>query len=78
MAKATNDEVLDALHAEIGGHLDEIKAMFKAGAVVTLVVRNPVMKAKGKDVDVVISDDDLGGAIEAIQIAKQKRTAKND
>jgi hypothetical protein len=45
--------VLDNLHAEIAEHLDSIKSMFKDGAKVTLIVRNPNIK----DADVLVTDD---------------------
>jgi hypothetical protein len=63
--------VLDRLHADIGEHLDAIKSMFKPGAKITLIVRNPSLK----DGDVLLTDDDTREAVAALKrLEKAKRT----
>lgn len=60
---------LERLHDQLGLYLDGIKLLFKPGAKVTLVVRNPTSMG---DAGVVIGDDDLDAAIDEIQ--KQRKT----
>lgn len=60
--------VLAQLQADMSYHMDKIKRMFKPGAKITVVVRNPALP----DADVVMGDDDLDKAIEAIR-ESQKR-----
>lgn len=57
-----SDRVL-ALQDELSRHLDEIGTLFKPGAKLTLVVRNP---GRG-DAGVVIGNDDLDLAVEEIR-----------
>ncbi len=62
--------VLDILHADIGEHLDAIKTIFKPGAKVTLIVRNPSLR----DGDVLITDDTTKEAMAALRrLAKKER-----
>jgi hypothetical protein len=55
--------VLDKLHADIAEHLESIKAMFKDGAKITLIVRNPNLK----DGDVLLTDDVVNEAVKALR-----------
>lgn len=57
------------LRERMSDHMDAILRMFKPGAKITVVVRNP---GHG-DADVVIGDDDLDDAIAAIQRSKARR-----
>lgn len=60
------------LHGELAKHLDAIKACFKPGAVVMVVIRNPRFESENEDADVVIGDDDMDKAIAAIGRAKSR------
>lgn len=55
--------VLDQLHNDLSDDLDRVLRRFKPGVKVTLVIRDP----NNTERDVVIGDDDLDGAIEAIR-----------
>lgn len=61
-------EGLRILQDSMSDHMDAILRCFKAGATITVVVRNP---AYG-DADVVIGNDDLDATIEAIQKMKAR------
>lgn len=58
------------VHAEIAGHCGEIAALFKPGARVTVVVRNP--NEESKDADAIFTDDDLDLVIASIERLKKK------
>jgi hypothetical protein len=51
------------VEGEIAGHLDQIKRLFK-NPKLTLLVRNDI--GPGMDADVVMTDDDLTSAIDAL------------
>lgn len=54
---------LTQLHADLAEHLEQIQQLFRPGAKVTLVVRNPGYG----DAGVVIGDDDLDEAVKEIR-----------
>lgn len=57
-------DIVQTVGNTIARHADEIAAMFKPGAKVTIYVRNPG-GAPGEDM--LISSDDIGAAIEAMR-----------
>jgi hypothetical protein len=57
------------LHAELAEHCTLIADLFKPGAKVTLLVRNPQLA----DGDVLVSDDDMNLVIEAIRKLEGKK-----
>lgn len=59
---------LVGLQERISDHMDAILRMFKPGAAITVVVRNPGFG----DADVVLSSDDLDAVIGAIQALKTR------
>lgn len=56
------------LQEQMSDHMDALLRCFKPGAVITVVVRNPGYG----DADVVIGNDDLDKAIEAIAEMKKR------
>ena len=67
MSQMTQDQIR-ALHAKIGGHLNEIAACFIPDAKITLLVRFPA----NSDADMVLTQDELGLAIESLERQKTK------
>lgn len=63
---------LKGLHAEIANHAGDIADLFKSGAHVTILVRNPVVN----DGDVLVTDDQIDLAIAALQNLKAKEELK--
>jgi hypothetical protein len=59
---------LIAVQYEMSNHMDAMLRLFKAGAKITVVVRNPGFE----DADVVIGSDDLDEAIAAIERMKKR------
>jgi len=61
-------EQIHALHAKIGANLNEIAACFVPDAKITLLVRFPA----NPDADMVMTQDELGLAIESLERQKSK------
>lgn len=59
---------LTNLHAEIANHCGEISDLFKHGAKVTVLVRNPGLE----DGDVLVTDDQIDFVIIALGKLKEK------
>jgi hypothetical protein len=59
---------LVAVQEEMSNHMDAIVRLFKPGAKITVVVRNPGYG----DADVVIGSDDLDQAVQAIERMKKR------
>jgi hypothetical protein len=55
-------------HAEVADHCAEVAKLFKPGARVTILIRNPHLD----DGDMVVSDDALDSAIRALERLKTK------
>ena len=64
-------DALQRLYYQLQDDLDRIAKRFKAPKV-TLIVRNPALA----DGDVVLSDDDLEAAIEALRRLQRERAVK--
>lgn len=62
-------------HAEIASRCVEIADLFKPGAKVTVVVRNPEIRSD-HSADMFISDDDPDAVIEAIEHLRSRRDEK--
>lgn len=62
-------ETIVNLQERMSNHMDAILRCFKPGATITVVVRNP----KFGDADVVIGNDDLDAAIEAIKTMQKRQ-----
>lgn len=60
---------LVAVQEQMSNHMDAILRLFKPGAKITVVVRNPGYG----DADVVIGSDDLDEAIRAIERMKKRQ-----
>jgi len=58
-------------HAEIAAHCSEIADLFKPGAKVSVVVRNPDIRGD-HSVEMFVSDDDPDAVIEAIEHLKTR------
>jgi hypothetical protein len=59
-------------HEDIAQHCAEIAKLFKPGALVTVVVRNPGYGVDGS-ADMLISDDDPELVIKALEYLRQRR-----
>ncbi len=57
-----------AAHAEVSEHCAQVAKLFKLGARVTILIRNPSLA----DGDMVVSDDDLDLVIAAVARLKEK------
>lgn len=55
---------------ELSLMLADAACLFKPGAKLTLIVRNPAAEAAGKDADFVMTDDSLDEAIAVLQRRK--------
>ena len=60
------------VHAEVAEHCSQIARLFKAGARVTVLIRNPNLA----DGDMVVSDDETDLAVMALQRLKEKKEQK--
>jgi hypothetical protein len=60
------------LHAQVANHCGEIADLFKPGARVTVLVRNPGLD----DGDIVVTDDSIDAAIAALENLKRKDERK--
>jgi hypothetical protein len=63
---------LTEVHAEVPNHAGEIAELFRPGAKVTILVRNPGLD----DGDMVITDDAIDSAIAALQNLKAQEELK--
>ena len=60
---------LKNVHMRLNNMAEEIETMFKPGAKVTIVVRNPLIS---DDADLVVTNDDLDGVIKSVNKFKEK------
>lgn len=63
---------LKSLHAEVANHCGEISDLFKRGAKVTVLVRNPDLE----DGDMLVTDDQIDLVIAALGKLKEKEEMK--
>ncbi len=63
---------LKDVHSEIRTYCGEICDLFKPGAKVTILVRNPGRGAEPYSADLVISDDDLNEVSKALEYLKAR------
>lgn len=63
---------LKSVHAQIANHCVEVSDLFKPGARVTILVRNPGLG----DGDLVVTDDSFDHAISALEKLKAKDAIK--
>lgn len=59
-------EALAQTQSVVAGHMEKIVACFKPGVKITVLVRTPAFP--GGERDFLMTDDDLGEAIKAIEI----------
>jgi hypothetical protein len=60
------------VHAEVANHCGDIADLFKPGAKVTILIRNPSQA----DGDMVVTDDEIDLAMQALQRLKEKEEKK--
>jgi hypothetical protein len=60
----------------VSDHMDAILKCFKPGALITVVVRHPDKPDGSKNM--VLTNDTIDGAIEALQISKAPQTVKGE
>jgi hypothetical protein len=63
---------VNQVHAEVAEHCSQIAHLFKPGARVTVLIRNPGLG----DGDMVVTDDSLDAAIAALENLKGKEERK--
>jgi len=63
---------LEFTERRASGYMDDILALFKPGAKITVVVRNPTVPG---DTDFILTSDDLDEAVKAIH-RQQRRHSK--
>lgn len=63
---------LRQVHAEVAEHAGQVADLFKPGARVTILIRNPQLE----DGDIVVSDDSMESVIAAVQRLKEKEEKK--
>lgn len=68
----TNTAALSRAHSEVADHCGEVAKLFKPGAKVTILIRNPHIE----DGDMVVSDDSMDLAISALARLKEKEEKK--
>lgn len=54
---------LEQVHSEMQWHADQIERMFRSGAKVTIIVRNPSIE----DADTLVTKDDIDAVVDAIR-----------
>jgi len=60
-------------HAEVADHAAAIAKLFKPGAKVSILIRNPNVAGKEPhSADMVVSDDDMGQVIESIEYLRKR------
>jgi hypothetical protein len=63
---------LAEVHAEVANHCGDIAELFKPGAKVSVLIRNPRLN----DGDMIVTDDDMDLVIAAVQRLKEKEEKK--
>lgn len=67
------------VHAEIAQHAGEIYRLFKAGAKVTILVRNPGLGKHGPhSADMIVSDDDMAAVQASVEYLRNRDEVKLD
>lgn len=62
------DAKLSAVRVEVAGRMDQILALFKPGAKITVLVRRPDHPDGSQDF--VMTNDEFGGAIAALEVRR--------